>query len=442
MFETLFQLLSELPPDGRALLLPSECIPMATLRRDASLLAQHFQLPKGCRIALCGLSPLKLIKAVIAFDGTVNVMLLLPASMDARTTNQLIQSSHCTHRIDALLDEPESIASLLNLPLRDEAPTRWLLASSGTTGTPKLFEHTLASLCRSVKRDTVCGSEFVWGLLYDPCRFAGMQVVLQALLSTSGLCVSESMDFDTQITGFIANKVNALSATPSLWRRLLMDGRIAELPLRQITLGGETVDQNILDALKNAFPVARVIHIYASTEVGTGFSVHDGFAGFPANWIDSVIAPLPLRVREDGHLLVKPWILPGGKEILDRVDADGYLDTQDLVRVGGDRVFFLGRASGAINVGGNKVNPEEIECCIREVEGVYDVRVYAKKSSIMGQIVAAEVVSAIEIEPEPLRKSIQRHCRSHLENWQVPVFISFVTALKETSAGKRERLPV
>ena len=104
--------------------------------------------------------------------------------------------------------------------------------------------------------------------------------------------------------------------------------------------------------------------------------------------------------------------------------------------------FFLGRASGAINVGGNKVNPEEIECCIREVEGVYDVRVYAKKNSIMGQIVAAEVVSAIEVEPEPLRKSIQRHCRSHLENWQVPVFISFVTALKETSSGKRERLPV
>ena len=46
------------------------------------------------------------------------------------------------------------------------------------------------------------------------------------------------------------------------------------------------------------------------------------------------------------------------------------LDTQDLVRVEGERVYFLGMASGAINVGGNKVNPEEVENHIRNVCGV------------------------------------------------------------------------
>ena len=442
MAETLLQLLSRLPADSHSLLIPSGSMSLSALKNEASDIVHHSQLQKGSCIAFCGLSPIELIKAIIAYDGFASAMLLLPASLDESSTNQLIHAAHCTHRIDTLSDDPIVITQLDNVSLKEETSTRWLLASSGTTGLPKLIEHTLASLCRSVKQDSVRCFEFVWGLLYDPSRFAGIQVVLQALLSASRLSVADAMDFDLQVEGFIRNRVNALSATPSLWRKLLMDGRIAKLPLRQITLGGETVDQNILDLLKRSFPAARVVHIYASTEAGAAFSVHDGLAGFPVKWLESTLAPIPLRIRDDGHLLVRLGILPGGKEIVDRIDADGYLDTQDLVRIEGERVYFLGRASGAINVGGNKVNPEEIERYIREVEGVFDIRVYAKKSSIMGQIVAAEIVPAVGVDAEQLRKRIQQHCRTKLANWQLPALISFVRVLKETAAGKRERLPV
>ena len=42
-----------------------------------------------------------------------------------------------------------------------------------------------------------------------------------------------------------------------------------------------------------------------------------------------------------------------------RLTPEGYLDTEDRVAVSDDRVHFLGRAAGIINVGGNKVHPEE-----------------------------------------------------------------------------------
>ena len=236
------------------------------------------------------------------------------------------------------------------------------------------------------------------------------------------------------------NHVNALSATPSLWRKLLMDGRIKACRLRQITLGGEIADQHILDGLKRHFNGARIVHIYASTEAGTAFSVHDGRAGFPAIWIQNKSGPLPLSIRGDGHLLVKPPILSDGLEIVQRLDSDGYLDTEDMVRVEGDRVIFLGRASGAINVGGNKVAPEYIESHIRAVNGVVDVRVFGKKSSMIGQIVAAEIVPHPGLEVKRLRGEILHYCRVNMESWQTPGIVSFVHELKENSAGKRERL--
>lgn len=393
----------------------------------------------GSRIALCGLAACDLITALSAFDGRVGSLLLLPASSDSVSGDRLVAAAGCTHRMDG-----EGIRALPNR-LEEGCSsyadaTQWLLPTSGTTGVPKLIGHTLLSLTRTVKRDVAKCRGFIWGLLYDPCRFAGLQVILQALLSGSLLSVSPSHDFDRQVDGLVADGVNALSATPTLWRKLLMDGRIRECPLRQITLGGEIADQQILDGLKHCFPAARIVHIYASTEAGVGFSVHDGMAGFPAAWLENERAPVPMRVRDDGHLLVRPATVPEGAEIAGRLDADGYLDTEDLVRVAGNRVFFSGRASGSVNVGGNKVMPEYVEEHIRHVDGVFDVCVYGKRSSMMGQIVAADIVPDPGVDMAGLRLDILNYCRSTLENWQIPGILRFVSGLQETPAGKRERL--
>lgn len=438
--ETLDQLLNSLPEDAVCLQVGEEEISVKTLIGSARNMAMQSRLPRCSRIALCGLSSVDLIRAIVAFDGVAEAMLLVPAAADEATRKLLIEAARCTHKLLPNALTPVKITASATDSCTDAARTCWLLATSGTTGTPKLVEHTLATLSFSAKRDLSRGGDFVWGLLYDPCRFAGIQVVLQALLSGSRLCIAEAQDLDTQIEDLLRGKVNALSATPSLWRKLLMNGRIAELPLRQITLGGEIADTMILAALKLIFPNARIIHIYASTEAGVAFAIKDGRAGFPSEWLDSKVGLVFLRVSDDGHLLIKSEFMPTGSEIMKRIDSDGYLDSLDLVRVNGDRVFFLGRDSGAINVGGNKVSPEEIEGHIREVEGVLEARVFGKKSSMMGQIVAAEIVPASGVDQKILRQNIQLHCRSVLQNWQIPNLISFVNDLKRTATGKIERL--
>src|SRR5690606_28394717 len=95
-----------------------------------------------------------------------------------------------------------------------------------------------------------------------------------------------SGDAQQRFNLMLQHSVNAVSATPSLWRQLMMTAQLSTLPLQQITLGGEIADQPLLDTLAALFPTARLLHIYASTEAGVGFAVADKRAGFPASWLN------------------------------------------------------------------------------------------------------------------------------------------------------------
>ena len=47
-----------------------------------------------------------------------------------------------------------------------------------------------------------------------------------------------------------------------------------------------------------------------------------------------------------------------------------------MVELRGDRCYFAGRAGGIINVGGLKINPEEVEAVINRHPGVRAMRAF------------------------------------------------------------------
>ena len=73
-------------------------------------------------------------------------------------------------------------------------------------------------------------------------------------------------------------------------------------------------------------------------------------------------------------------------------DADGFVDTGDMVELRGDRYHFVGRRGGIINIGGLKVHPEEIEAVINRHAEVRMSRAKSRRSPITGAIVVADVV--------------------------------------------------
>lgn len=397
-------------------------------------------------IALITSGNLDIAISLVAFDGWAGKVLLVPSSVyeDKVLMTSFLQSAGISHLVNVENGQfsIEELNSEVGYKKVQFNQTEWILPTSGTTSKPKLVSHTLNSLTRTVRRNHEDDSKIVWGLVYDLNRFAGIQVYLQSLISGGGLLIPrETSDIGNIVGFFIKNDCNAISATPSLWRRLLMVPFVEKLKLDLITLGGEISTASILAGLSGVFPNSKVIHIYASTEAGVGFSVKDGKEGFPRSYLNSKKYGAKFKVNERGGLCIQPDVIDqsylSGKKI---VEDDGYIETGDLVSVQGDRVLFVGRESGAINVGGNKVQPEEVEKILIASGLTSMVRVYSKSNSILGQLVCADVVPGkVESDLKELKRELMVYCRSNLESYKIPAFIKFVEDISLSENGKMVR---
>ena len=253
-----------------------------------------------------------------------------------------------------------------------ERDTEWVLLTSGTTGAPKMVAHRREGLMGAIAVQRQAASLVatagprVWGTFYDIRRYGGLQILLRALSGTTTLVLSQPKEpVPDHLARLARAGVTHLTGTPSHWRRVLMYPEAATIAPGYVRLSGEVADQAILDRLALAYPGAVIGHAYASTEAGVGFEVDDGLEGFPASYLDPG-RPVAMKV-EDGSLRIRsPRTASGyvGDGAAALADHEGFVDTDDMVERRGDRIFFTGRRSGIVNVGGLKVHPEEVEAVI------------------------------------------------------------------------------
>ncbi len=406
----------------------------------AAARGQELASVRGQRVSLRCLDAFAHVQGLVALDGWASAILLLdPVTAEDRMAG--------FERAAGIVWRVTAGAGGLTVERVGEGPasdgtTEWIIPTSGTTGVPKLIGHTFRSLTRTVKKPTPLAAELVWGLLYDPTRFAGLQVILQGLVGGSSLIVPRDFRELGETVDFLAAcGCNALSATPSLWRKLAIGGLLERLHLRLVTLGGEAPDQKILDLLRTVFPAATIRHIYASTEAGVGFSVADGLVGFPLAYLTEPPPGIELRLREDGILMLRPQgggqrMVAGGGQLM---DGEGWVESGDMVEIREGRCYFLGRANGAINVGGQKVHPAVLEEFLAETEGVRAARVFGKRNPILGSLVAAEIIAEPGVDPQQLRNRLVDRCRQHLERYQTPAVWAFVDEFPLTPTGKVQR---
>jgi acyl-coenzyme A synthetase/AMP-(fatty) acid ligase len=302
--------------------------------------------------------------------------------------------------------------------------------------------HTLAGLTGAIRRNATPDGPVVWGTFYDIRRYGGLQIFLRAIIDGGSLVLSDAKEaVGDHLVRLGRLGVTHISGTPSHWRRAIMSPSVRAMAPRYVRLSGEIADQAILDHLAVVFPQARIGHAFASTEAGVGFDVNDGLAGFPAGLIGRLPSGVDLKV-EDGTLRIRSrrtalHYLGGGGAL---ADADGFVDTGDMVELRDGRWHFVGRRNGVINVGGLKVHPEEVEAVINRHPRVRMSLVRARRNPITGALVVADVVlredagGTAEVEQEILRL-----CRDGLARHKVPSAIRVVPALAVATSGKLAR---
>ena len=397
--------------------------------------------------------------AMFELDGVARRMLLCPP--DLRTEH--LASVLADAEIDVVVTDqpalwqPFAVPLVLTggLPLRPaKGPvagreTEWLLLTSGTTGAPKVVTHTLAGLTGAITAEGPAqGPPPVWATFYDIRRYGGLQIFLRAIVGSGTLVLSDPKEtIADHLSRLVKMNVTHMSGTPSHWRKSMMSAGIAAFHPKYVRLSGEIADQAVLDALRKTFPDASIGHAFASTEAGVGFAVNDGLEGFPASLIGAAKGGVEMRVV-DGSLQIRSDRTAHaylGRSAAALTDADGFVDTGDMVELRGDRYYFVGRRGGIINVGGLKVHPEEVEAIINRNQGVRMSRVRSRRSPITGAIVVADVVLADAVDQaqaQAIRNDIVADCRQNLAPHKVPALITFVAALDVTGAGKLARTDV
>lgn len=420
------------------------------LRELAVSLAGTYQGLAGRRVGLRFLPVMPSYALLFALEAINADLLLLDDRLQPGEAAQLARDLRVAALLTPDSSHPADPFSLEEFSgeAQGSAEATVTILTSGTTGKPKPIRHTWQSLCRPVRRIEYSPSPR-WLQTYRPNLYAGLQVLLQCFVNHGVLHIHGEGWEPSEIVEFIAkNRIEYISATPSYWRRLLLFADTATLkairPV-QITLGGEVVDKAILDSLTHHFPGARIAHIYATTELGRCFSVTDTLQGFPKRWL---AAPSPdgveMRIQNNELLVRSANAMVGYDGYSSQTSLltnphEGWIATGDLVSIEGDRVVFVGRKSDMINVGGNKVHPVEVERIIRPVPGVSDVRVYSKRSSISGELVACDLVSDKSRPDSELVGAVRRTCHANLASHQRPRLVKIVEQLELSAAQKTIR---
>jgi acyl-coenzyme A synthetase/AMP-(fatty) acid ligase len=305
-------------------------------------------------------------------------------------------------------EDDNGILDFINKIRNNESIT---FTTSGTTGEPKEIIHSYDILVKNIKiKDDLKNT--IWGLTYDWTKIAGSQVILQSYLN-EGKIVNLFKKSHSETINLISHYgITHISGTPTFYRLL---GNVVFENVKQVTLGGEVVDANVITHIEKIFPNAKITNIYALTEFGTLFTSSKDYFEFSEK--------ISIFVKiENNNIFVKSngvWINTG--------DVVEWLDKT--------KFKIIGREANMINVGGVKVNPIKIEEIINNLEYISNSVVYGKQNSVMGGIVVADVILNTSVEISQIKKDLTKK----LNKYEIPLKINIVDNISTNSNGKLVR---
>jgi len=122
----------------------------------------------------------------------------------------------------------------------------------------------------------------------------------------------------------------------------------------------------------------------------------------------------------------------------DKNIVDDWLRTGDIGYFDEEGYLFLtGRNDDIVNIGGEKVAPNEIEEIVKQLPGIEDVAAFGIDHEIFGQVVKLNVVKSKDSNLD--KSKILNHCIKNLEKFKIPAKIDFVESIPKTDYGKVKR---
>ncbi|TCO61923.1 condensation domain-containing protein [Actinocrispum wychmicini] len=371
-------------------------------------------------------------------------------------------------RIVAVVDAEQEAPPGKPAVRRELDDPAWLVATSGSTGPPKITVGTHRSLHNRCywAWDAFPYTAGEVAALRTPVGFvdAIAETVVPLLAGVPLAIVPDRAVWDASelVDVMSHHRVTRLLATPSILRHLLdayPDLASVVPTLAWLMCSGEPLDAGLLVRLRTALPGTRLVNLYGSSEVAGDATCVD-VTELPATMqvplgrpianagvlvVDDVGEPVPMGVV--GELVVTGAPVGRGYLVDGHVTlTEGYRDSErgrvyrtgDLGRLGADgRFYFVGRRDRQVKVRGCRVELGQVEATMLGLPGVRQAAAWVQS----GPDGAVRIDSAVVPAPGcPLvAAEVRAGLRDLVPSYMVPSRVAVVDVLPLNVNGKLDR---
>lgn len=321
--------------------------------------------------------------------------------------------------------------------LKDERHPGLVLFSSGSTGEPKAALHDFVPLLEKfqVQRKAWCTMAF---LLFD--HIGGVNTLLYTLSNGGTLVVVEDRSPQVVCELIERHGVELLPTSPTFLNLLFVSGAHEHhdlSSLQLVTYGTEVMPEATLRRVHKALPAATLQQTYGLSELGI---LRSKSRSSDSLWVKLGGEGFEIRVTDEALLEIKARsAMLGYLNAASPFTDDGWFRTGDRVEVDGEYFRILGRVSEVINVGGNKVDPGEVEDALLQLDGVVDAVVFSEPHDLLGQIVAARVRISEGEEAAAFRSRMRVELAERLPRFKIPQRVYLTTEAVHGDRFKRMR---
>ncbi|XP_015744845.2 acyl-coenzyme A synthetase ACSM4, mitochondrial [Python bivittatus] len=341
--------------------------------------------------------------------------------------------------------------------------------TSGTTGNPKMVEHTQGSLgFRPIigKRYWLDATplDVVWSTADTGWLVAILGSFFDPWVSGSCVFIHSLPQFETKtiLSTLYQFPITIFVSPPTSFRMFLKEDltRYKFMSLQYCISGGEPLNPEVMEQWKNKTGV-DIYEIYGQTEAGVICSVSKKMKIKPGS-MGKAATPYDVQiVDQEGNILspgeegeiavrVKPKRPLGLFTQYINAPKKAAMSEQEDFFLTGDRgvmdedgyFWFIGRADDIINSSGYRIGPFEVESALLKHPAVAEVAAVSSPDPIRGEVVKVFVelsTSYSTQDKEKLTLELQEHVKKMTAPYKYPRKVEFVQELPKTQTGKIRR---
>src|SRR5438552_557168 len=344
----------------------------------------------------------------------------------------------------------------------DPEQSAFILYTSGTTGFPKGAVHNHRMIRNTWDHGDRMGitvNDVI--LMYLPLfhAFGFIEGPLMSMIRGAREVLTETFDAGHCLDLIASEKATIIHGFDTHYKELLeaQEGRPRDVSSVRTGICGTGMSSAIPIARRARQTFGNLMTGFGMSEVGIGvtFSFLDsteeqcveanGYpgAGYELRIVDPATgADQPASVP--GEILVRGYMVTRGyykrpEETARAIDAGGWVHTGDMGVMRPDgHMRFLGRYKDMLKIGGENVDPMEVEAFLMSHPAIAAAAVVGLPDARLAEVAVAFVqrLSGATLT----ERDVIEHCRGRVASFKIPRYVVFVDEFPMTSTGKVQKV--